>query len=664
MDRVQESLMFGSSQANSNFLINSTTTNSANLGFASTTIMHALTSLLLVGATGLQSVLGFPHRASKRADIDSFIATEEPIALEGVLCNIGTDGCKASGAAAGVVVASPSQSDPPYFYTWTRDAGLVFKSLVERFSVSYNETLQELIHDYIASQAELQTVSNPSGSFSDGTGLAEPKFNVDLTEYTGAWGRPQRDGPALRSIAIIGYAKWLVANGYPETASEVAWPVIRNDVAYVAQYWNNTGFDLWEEVSGSSFFTIASQYRALVEANALATDVGTTCSACEAIAPHLLCFMQSFWSDSLGGINSNINQNNGRTGLDANSILTSIHSFDPSLGCDSLTFQPCSDKALSNHKAVTDSFRSWSINSGIAQGSAVAVGRYIEDSYYNGNPWILATFAAAEQLYDAVQVWDSQGSLDITSTSLAFFQDLDSSASVGTYASGSDEYETFVAAVLEYADGYMAMNQQYLPSDGSMAEQYDKSTGDPLSAADLTWSYASFLTAAAARAKTQSSTFGWAVGAPSLPDTCLTTSVDGAYITATATTFPTSMVPGGGDETITTTAPEPTTTSCYVSTTFDVLIETVWGETIKVVGSIDALGNWDTGSAIPLSASDYTDSNPLWSLTMSMTPSTSFEFKYIKVAEDGSVTWEADPNRSYTLPSDCGDTATISGSWQ
>jgi hypothetical protein len=35
---------------------------------------------------------------------------------------------------------------------------------------------------------------------------------------------------------------------------------------------NNTGFDLWEEVSGSSFFTTNAQHRALVEGSALATQ--------------------------------------------------------------------------------------------------------------------------------------------------------------------------------------------------------------------------------------------------------------------------------------------------------------------------------------------------------------------------------------------------------
>ena len=110
--------------------------------------------------------------------------------------------------------------------------------------------------------------------------------------------------------------------------------------------------------------------------------------------------MQTYWSDSY--IISNFG-GNGRSGKDANSILTSIHLFDPEAACSDITFQPCSAKALANHKAVTDSFRDeYGINSGISQGQAVAVGRYNEDVYMGGNPWYLATMAAAEQLYAAL----------------------------------------------------------------------------------------------------------------------------------------------------------------------------------------------------------------------------------------------------------------------
>jgi hypothetical protein len=103
---------------------------------------------------------------------------------------------------------------------------------------------------------------------------------------------------------------------------------------------NNTGFDLWEEVSGSSFFTVAAQHRALVEGSTLAAKLGKSCTYCDSQAPQILCFLQSFWGISQGYIFANINVNNGRTAKDANTLLGSIHTFDPAAGCDASTFQP------------------------------------------------------------------------------------------------------------------------------------------------------------------------------------------------------------------------------------------------------------------------------------------------------------------------------------
>lgn len=97
---------------------------------------------------------------------------------------------------------------------------------------------------------------------------------------------------------------------------------------------------MWEEVQGSSFFTINAQHRALVEGSALAKLLGTSCTYCDSQAPQVLCFLQSFWSSSEGYIIANINENNGRTGKDANTLLGSIQGFDPDAGCDETTFQP------------------------------------------------------------------------------------------------------------------------------------------------------------------------------------------------------------------------------------------------------------------------------------------------------------------------------------
>lgn len=197
------------------------------------------------------------------------------------------------------------------------------------------------------------------------------------------------------------------------------------------------------------------QHRALVEGNALATRLNHTCSNCVSQAPQVLCFLQSYWTGSYVLANFG---GSGRSGKDVNSILGSIHTFDPAGGCDDSTFQPCSARALANHKVVTDSFRSiYAINSGIAEGSAVAVGRYPEDVYQGGNPWYLATAAAAEQLYDAIYQWKKIGSISITDVSLPFFQDIYPSAAVGTYNSGSTTFNDIISAVQTYADGYLSI---------------------------------------------------------------------------------------------------------------------------------------------------------------------------------------------------------------
>jgi len=144
-------------------------------------------------------------------------------------------------------------------------------------------------------------------------------------------------------------------------------------------------FDLWEEVSSSSFFTTATQARALREGATLATRLGQTAAAgtYNTQASNTLCFLQSYWNPSGGYITSNTG--GGRSGKDANSALASVHLFEPSAGCDATTFQPCSDKALSSLKEYIDSFRQiYPINHGRPANGPVATGRYQEDVYYGG----------------------------------------------------------------------------------------------------------------------------------------------------------------------------------------------------------------------------------------------------------------------------------------
>ena len=89
------------------------------------------------------------------------------------------------------MIASPSTVNPNYLYTWVRGSSLVFKVLVDQFTLGEDTSLRGQIDDFFTAEAALQQVSNPSGTVTTG-GLGEPKFNINGTAFTGAWGRPQR----------------------------------------------------------------------------------------------------------------------------------------------------------------------------------------------------------------------------------------------------------------------------------------------------------------------------------------------------------------------------------------------------------------------------------------------------------------------------------------
>ena len=84
---------------------------------------------------------------------------------------------------------------------------------------------------------------------------------------------------------------------------------------------------------------------------------------------------------------------------------------------------------------------------------------------------------------------------------------------------------------------------------------------------------------------------------------------------------------------------------------------------LRSVGNVDALGNWDTSQAVTLSASEYTESNPVWTGSVSLTSGAVVEYKFIEVDSSGSVTWEADPNRTLSVAG-CETAMVVSSTWK
>jgi hypothetical protein len=85
------------------------------------------------------------------------------------------------------------------------------------------------------------------------------------------------------------------------------------------------------------------------------------------------------------------------------------------------------------------------------------------------------------------------------------------------------------------------------------------------------------------------------------------------------------------------------------------------GDYIFLTGSTVELGNWSTtwdGAVGPMLPPNY----PNWFLNASVPAGQAIQFKFIKIAANGAVTWENGSNHSYTVPSS--GTGFVTVNWQ
>lgn len=439
-------------------------------------------------------------------DVNAWMTKQTPLSWTGLYRNVGNTGEYAKNVDPGCVIASPSTSNPDYYFQWTRDSALVFKVILNQL-INGDTSVESHLKNYVAESIKLQHTPNPSGDYYSG-GLGEPKFYVNGAQYTGSWGRPQIDGPALRAIVLIEYANILLARGDTSYVSNNLYTstlpynsAIKADLEYVSHNWQQNNFDLWEEVNSRHFFTLMVQRRALLAGAELADKLndpgaGTwyrqQANAIGAVLPQ-------FWSSSKNFLVATLNSN--RQGMDCGTLLGSLHG-NGKRGWG--MYPPESDEVLATLDALVNVFKPlYPINSNGVQG--VAIGRYPEDIYDGtgtsiANPWYLCTFTTAEIVYNAVKKYRDTGSVTVGTKSLNFFKRFFPSATAGaTYASGSANFNTVITGMLKFADDQMARAAYHSPTSGSLSEQFSRTDGFQKGARDLTWSYASFLTTAWAR---------------------------------------------------------------------------------------------------------------------------------------------------------------------
>lgn len=121
-----------------------------------------------------------------------------------------------------------------------------------------------------------------------------------------------------------------------------------------------------------------------------------------------------------------------------------------------------------------------------------------------GNPWYLTTAAMAELFYNAAAAFTAADKITVTPVTQKFWAYFAPKASPTlhrAYSSRSHTFKEMVRALQGWGDMWIRTIKHYAPEDGRFPEQYHRDTGTPRGAKDLTWSYASVITAGAARAR-------------------------------------------------------------------------------------------------------------------------------------------------------------------
>ena len=400
-----------------------------------------------------------------------------------MLRNIATDGfvfadplAPGSFSAPGCVVASPSYPtdlgsvNQDYVFNWTRDAAI---TAIELASAS-SPTPQALIN-YVSFAKTCQDSAAPT--------LGHACFTIE--------GQPrpwteQSDGPALQTIALLA--------AYPQldgATQAVARALIANNLAYLLGAYQQETTNLWEEHFGYSFFARSVQLRCLSEISANTLGISVPTGAAAAI---------SWLQEQLAG---------HWNGVVYQSVLPAPSGYDPNsdivlaaiYGAVAVTDTKllASAAALRAQWASSSSPSYYPINGAdAARGIGPMLGRYPGDVYdgdtsdpvLGGHPWALCSCALAELYYRLASSIQAGGTVPFDDLSAPFFAQI----GIGSTTSPAAAQTALVAA------GDSVLQAVVFHSDHlELSEQFDGTSGYEKSVDDLTWSYASFISAVRAR---------------------------------------------------------------------------------------------------------------------------------------------------------------------
>jgi glucoamylase len=413
----------------------------------------------------------------------------------------------------GSVLASPIPAaydpDPDYFFHWFRDSAIIIDALrvaqtegfeeqsaVERLRefVDFHQALRKLDGREFALRERFREKVQPSflqyvrsddeinAVFGDAV-LADARVNPDGTLDFTRWARPQNDGPALQVLTLT---RWRDARTDLDDALQVAMlDLVIGDLDFVRAHATEHSFDIWEEEAGYHYYAQLAQAEALARGAEWLEESGDAKRARDfrSIGDALALNLDAYWSAEDGYYRSRTGVLGGapEKTLDISVILGVLHAGRMKGGHSILD-----PKAQATLTALEDLFDvEYLVNQERPADQGPAIGRHAKDAYYGGNPWYLATLAAAEFYFK----------LAIALLSGAPLAEADENARFRERLGGKRPAN----AAFERGDTFMRTVQAYTPPSGDLSEQFDRATGAQTSAKHLAWSYAAFITAAASR---------------------------------------------------------------------------------------------------------------------------------------------------------------------
>jgi glucoamylase len=390
----------------------------------------------------------------------------------------------------GSIVASPVLAaydpDPDYFFHWYRDSAVVIDALrllyedgragpgaLAQFAdfVHFSLSLQNLDgRALVAAPAWRAQVAPDFRKFLradvDLAGVhgeaiaAETRVNPDGTLDISSWPRPQNDGPAMRALTLL---RWARSSRFDFDLNTAVSALLRADLAFTRQRWQTACFDIWEEEKGLHYYTLCVAAAALQQGAAWLQQHGSGEEAQQAgsHAESIRRRLDAYWLADEGYYRSRVLESGERSAkeLDIAVILAALHAAG-SDGAHSV-HDARMHATLARLEARFDA--DYPINRERPATRGPAMGRYAGDVYYSGGAYYFSTLAAAEFCFRA--------------------------------ATGAGAAPGLVAR----GDAFLETVRSFTPPSGDLSEQFDQRSGAQTSARHLAWSYAAFISCIAAR---------------------------------------------------------------------------------------------------------------------------------------------------------------------